>query len=71
MEALWSEPFRKKKKKTAESGESRPLADSSCLSGPLIITLSVFIGMVRGAELQMKAADHTLSCKRFSIDVSS
>lgn len=58
-------------KNPAESGESRPLADSSCLSGPLIITLSVFIGVVRGAELQMKATDHTLSCKRFSIDVSS
>lgn len=56
----------------AEAGEpGAPALTVLCLSGPLIITLSVFIGTVRGAELQMKAADRTLSCERFSIDVSS
>ena len=39
----------------AEVGKSGCLADSSCLSALLIITLSAFIGTARGVELQMKA----------------
>lgn len=42
-------------KQIAEVGKSVRLADSSCLSALLIITLSAFMGPVRGVQPQTKA----------------